>query len=90
MKKINKKTSYTIKELKDMGFAFDLNGNLLTPTKEEECLNRYIKYREEKLIEKACEWLKENANDYLDWYDWERCRVSVDELLHDFKKAMEE
>lgn len=27
-------------------------------------------------IEKACEWLKDNANEYLDWYDWEQCRVN--------------
>lgn len=40
-------------------------------------------------IEKACEWLKDNANDsYLDWYDWEKCRLNKDELLHDFREAM--
>lgn len=42
-------------------------------------------------IEKACEWLKDNVNDsYLDWYDWEKCRLNKDELLRDFREAMEE
>ena len=45
-------------------------------------------WKEEQMIEKACEWLKDNANDYLDWYDWESCRVNIDELLYDFRKAM--
>lgn len=81
MEKINKKTSYTIKELKDMGFAFDLNGNLLT-SEEEECLNRYIKYREEKLIEKACEWLLKQK---------EMIGVSFHEdFIERFKEEMEE
>ncbi len=39
--------------------------------------------------EKVCKWLKDNANDYLDWYDWEQCRVNKDELLYGLRKAME-
>lgn len=47
------------------------------------------KWKEQQMIDKACEWLKDNVNDsYLDWYDWEKCRLNKDELLHDFKKAM--
>ena len=48
------------------------------------------KWKEQQMIEKACEWLEDNANEYLDWYDWEQCRVNKDELLHDFREAMEE
>lgn len=40
-------------------------------------------------VEKVCEWLKDNINEYLDWYDWEECCVNKDELLYDFRKAME-
>lgn len=47
-------------------------------------------WADETMIKKACEWLKDNANDYLDWYDWEECRLDTDTLLYDFKKAMEE
>jgi hypothetical protein len=49
------------------------------------------KWKEQQMIEKACEWLKDNVNDsYLDWYDWEKCRLNKDELLRDFREAMEE
>ncbi len=54
-----------------------------------EWKDEQFKAEKQALIEKACEWLKDNANDYLDWYDWERCRVDKDELVYDFKKAME-
>lgn len=47
-------------------------------------------WADKTMIEKVCKWLKENANDYLDWYDWEECRLNTDNLLYDFKKAMEE
>lgn len=45
----------------------------------------------EQMIKKACEWLKENVNDYLfddgkEMADW---KVNVEEMLDDFKKAME-
>lgn len=48
------------------------------------------KWADKTMIEKACKWLEANANDYLDWYDWEECRLNTDELLYDFCKAMEE
>lgn len=49
-----------------------------------------VRIADKTMIEKVCKWLKENANDYLDWYDWEECRLNTDNLLYDFKKAMEE
>lgn len=48
------------------------------------------KWADKTMIERVCEWLKDNANDYLDWYDWEECRLNTDNLLYDFKQAMEE
>lgn len=49
-----------------------------------------VRLADKTMIEKVCKWLKANANDYLDWYDWEECRLNTDNLLYDFKKAMEE
>lgn len=49
-----------------------------------------VRLADKTMINKVCEWLKDNANDYLDWYEWEECRLNTDELLYDFKKAMEE
>lgn len=48
------------------------------------------KHEQEKqqLIENACEWINDNINSYLDWYDWGKCRVSKDELIDDFRKSM--
>ena len=42
----------------------------------------------QQFIDKACKWIKDNINNYLDWYDWGKCRVSKDELIDDFCKAM--
>lgn len=42
----------------------------------------------QQLIDEACEWIKDNVNSYLDWYDWGRCRVSKDELIDDLRKSM--
>jgi hypothetical protein len=54
----NKKLVYTKKELLDMGFGFDLNGNIVTPQEIEERSKKYIKYRKDKWVEKTCEWLE--------------------------------
>ena len=78
----NKNLVYTKKELLDMGFGFDLNGNISTPQEIEERTKKYINYRKAKWIEKACKWLEQHQEDY-DMYDaWE--------FIIDFRKAMEE
>ena len=83
---------YTSKELMDMGFAFNTNGEIVTPDKEEEILNRYIKYREEKIIDKVCEWFKciDFEVDYFttdsDGYTF----FNADKFIEDFRKTMEE
>lgn len=48
------------------------------------------KWADKTMIEKAYKWLKENADGYLDWYNWDECRLNTDTLLYDFLKAMEE
>ena len=77
----NKNLVYTKKELLDMGFGFDLNGNISTPQEIEERTKKYINYRKAKWIEEACKWLEQHQEDY-DMYDaWE--------FIIDFRKAME-
>ena len=75
----NKKLVYTKKELLDMEFGFDLNGNISTPQEIEERAKKYINYRKAKWIEKACEWLLKGG--YF---------VNNTETINDFKQAMEE
>lgn len=48
------------------------------------------KWKEQQMVERVCDWLKENCNDYLDCYDWEKYRIDTNELIYDLKKAMEE
>lgn len=98
----NEKLVYTKKELFDMGFGFDLNGNIVTPQEIEEGLKKYIKYRKNKWTEKAYEWLKktmyihtEHDTD-VDWgttktIDWVTSDYdTVDEFIDGFRKALEE
>ncbi len=76
---------YTKQELMDMGFGFDLNGNISTPQEIEERTKKYINYRKEKWLKKACDWLDNNAEDYtIDG------GLSIEALIYFFKKAMEE
>lgn len=74
----NKKLVYTKKELLDMGFSFDPNGNIITP-QEIEKEQKYIYYQKAKWIEKACKWLLKG------WYF-----VNSTETIDNFKQAMEE
>lgn len=59
---------------------------------EEEWLDRpfgdSIEYiRTDAFIDKACEWLKFN---YVEFTDNSRLGLNINELIKDFKKAMEE
>lgn len=77
----NKKLVYTKKELLDMGFTFDLNGNISTPQEIEEKTKKYINYQKDKWIKTAYEWLEDYAE--LTGIDYETIKES-------FKKAIEE
>lgn len=68
---------------------FESQDPLIMSEQENAILERFIKYKEDKLIEKACKWLENNTNDFLDGYAWEECSVNIDNLLYDFRKAME-
>lgn len=88
---------YTKEELRDMGFGFDLNGNIETP---EECYKRaeqYIEHRKKKFIEKAYNWLnKELSEDKTEpnpYYKTDVKSLNYDkkeDFMFNFRKAMEE
>ena len=42
--KTNENSVYTKQELRDMGFGFDLNGNIVTPQEIEESAARHIRF----------------------------------------------
>lgn len=82
----NKKLVYTKQELLDMGFGFDLNGNISTPQEIEEMSKKYINYRKNKWIDKACDWLSLNMKDIL--YLGMNGNLHKPEFIQNFKQAM--
>lgn len=77
--------SYSKQQLREMGFAFDLNGNVLSP-------NHLAKKAAHYVIDKACEWLENNVNNYIiidDYLGKVQPKISSS-MFDNFKKAMEE
>lgn len=55
----NKDLVYTKQELRDMGFGFDLNGNISTPQEIEEKTKKHIEYRKNKWADEVVKWMVE-------------------------------
>lgn len=79
---------YTKKQLREMGFHFTLNGDIVTPNELKEHYRRGIEYRKQKLIEKVCDWLEQHHEDYYQYDAWGGEVVNLTTLIQDFKKAM--
>ena len=76
----NSKHTYTKQQLIDMGFAFTINGDIVTPEQSNEDLKKYLQYQKQKFIKEACDWLVGNAEDSVE---------SALYLVAKFKRAME-
>ena len=89
----NKKLVYTKKELLDMGFGFDLNGNISTIQEIEERTKKYIKYRKDKWIEKTCEYLyltlRQSYDEVVVYMVVSKDSCFLEEFIEDLKKYME-
>lgn len=85
----NKKLVYTKKELLNMGFGFDLNGNIVTLQEIEEMTRKYINYRKGKWVKNACEWIKNNKHLY-EVLSFGSLSIDWDKFIVDFHKAMED
>ena len=68
------------------GYPIDLNGNLVSYEEAMESANRYINYKKEKFIEKACEWMKDNITYTHPRKGTEECVVNL-EKFKDFMKG---
>lgn len=78
----DKKNVYTKQQLREMGFAFDLNGNIESPNDLASAAAHYI-------VDKACEWLDSHFYDY-EFEDKLGYKfMSKDRLIEGFKKAMD-
>lgn len=83
----NKKLVYTKKELLNMGFGFDLNGNISTPQEIEERTKKYINHRKDKWVKDACEWIRNNKPLYA-VLSFGSLSTDWDEFITEFRKAM--
>lgn len=93
---------YTKQQLKDMGFAFTINGDIVTPDQLNEDLIKYLKYKKQKFIEKAKEWLEKTLYIHTELIEdkyWGETNPSnwvtsdydtVEDFINGFCKAMEE
>lgn len=74
------------------GYPIDLNGN--TPSFEETMkdVEQYNKYKEDKFIDKVCEWLVDNIYGYVEESQKYSDGYSIDlsSLVSDLRRAMEE
>lgn len=83
----------TIKEPKEISHPVDLNGELISIQEIEKRYFQGIKYRQEKWLNKACEWFKEelqtlpdnNGRDIV-FFNYNNAY----DLIESFRKAMEE
>ena len=82
------------KELHRLGYGITLNGDIISKSEVNKEMERYVEYKKNKLIEKACEWLEQNICEYEDiYYDvggFVSPEFHIEEFMKDFKKAMEE
>lgn len=84
---------YTKQQLIDMGFSFTLNGDIVTPDELEELYRKYVEYIKEKLIDKACEYIRthiwETVDDDEDPIIESVSNTTKEEFIKDFKRFME-
>ena len=91
--------SYTVDELKKMGFAFTTNGDIVTPADMGNEVERYVKYKQEKFKEEIIEafddgvfdtiYEAEHDGDYDYGQPYIVCKLdTMEDLLNDLHKNM--
>ena len=88
----DKNSVYTKQELRDMGFSFDINGNIVTVKEIEAMTNIAKEYGFNKAIKKACDVLEDMMFTYIaSSRDFLTCEYdNFEEFVEAFKKAVEE
>ena len=91
--------SYTVDELRKMGFAFTTNGDIVTPADMQNMAERYVMYEREKfkeeIIEALDDWVfdtfyeDEHDGDYDYGQPYIVCKLdTMEDLLNDLHKNM--
>lgn len=86
----DKKHVYTKRELMDMKFAFNLNGDIVTPEELRKDLRLLIKHEKEQQLKKAMELLEKIAFKYVETYGSNYEGYDTQGLLEAFKKGMDD
>ena len=95
----NMAKSYTVDELREMGFAFTTNGDIVTPADMGNMAERYVMYEREKfkeeIIEALDDWVfdtfseSEHDGDYNYGKPYIECRWdTMTDLLNDLHNNM--
>lgn len=96
----NMTKSYTVDELRKMGFAFTTNGDIVTPADMQNMAERYVMYEREKfkeeIIEALGDWVfdtfseSEHDGDYNYGEPYIECRWdTMTQLVDDLNKTIE-
>ena len=86
----DKRHVYTKRELMDMKFAFNLNGDIVTPAEMRKDLRLLIKHEKAQQLKKAMELLAKIAFKYVETYGSEYEGYNTQGLLEEFQKGLEE
>lgn len=81
------------KELHRLGYGITLNGDIISKAEENKEMERYVEYQKNKILDKACEWLKNNTVSVINdtcTYTASSYNIGKDEFIEDFRKAMGE
>lgn len=95
----NMAKSYTVDEIREMGFAFTTNGDIVTPADMENMAERYVMYEREKfkeeIIEALDDWVfdtfyeDEHDGDYDYGQPYIVCKLdTMEDLLNDLHNNM--
>lgn len=95
----NMAKSYTVDELRKMGFAFTTNGDIVTPADMQNMAERYVMYEREKfkeeIIEALDDWVfdtfyeDEHDGDYDYGQPYIVCKLdTMTDLLNDLHNNM--
>lgn len=79
---------YTYKD-KPMCIGCGIFSEVIDEMNRNHAFEEGAKWADKTMIERACEWLEDNIFDY-PWWDDDAPSFDDDDIVNDFRKAMEE
>lgn len=78
-----------VKYLIEKGYPVSTAGDIPTFEQSMEAMTDLYNYKKLEWMEIACKWLEDNIFDY-PWWDYDAPSFNSDDIVNDFRKAMEE